>query len=212
MTRIALVRHGETIWNAEHRYTGSSDIALTPRGEVQALALADWAVTAGLSALYTSPLARARQTAQPTADRLQIPAIVDPRLRELDFGLGEGLTSKQQAERFPAQRIAFEQDPAANFLPEGEDPRAAIVRARASLDEIAAASPGQRVLVVAHNTLIRLVLCDLLGIDPARYRQLFPKLGNVALTELQMAPDTQPALLHFNVSLSASLQGNIDAH
>ena len=206
MTRIVLVRHGETIWHAENRYAGSSDIALTARGEAQARALGEWADAAGLSAIYVSPLKRARATAQAAADRLGLEAVVDPRLRELHFGLAEGLTAQERATRLPGQQAAFEQNPVLNYLPEGENPLAAIVRARAALEEIASTAPGQRVLVVAHNTLIRLVLCDLLGVDPARYRQIFPQLDNVSLTELLFAPGKPHALLHFNVPLPSNLQ------
>lgn len=201
MTRLVLVRHGETVFHAESRYAGSTDVLLTAHGQAQAEALARWASTSNLTAIYASPLARAQATAQPAAHRLGLSLLTDPRLRELHFGLGEGLTPTEMANRFPDQHAAFQQNPVAHHLPEGEDPLAAIARAQAALDDIAAATSAGRVLIVAHNTLIRLVLCDLLGLDPARYRQVFPKLANVSLTELLVTPGKPTALLHFNVPL-----------
>ncbi len=202
MSRIVLVRHGETIWHAENRYAGSSDIALSDRGMQQAQALASWARYAGLSRLHVSPLSRARATAQAVEEILQITSKVDPRLREINFGEGEGLTSREMAERFPENYAAFREDPVKHFLPGGEDPMRAIARGREALREIAArAGPEARVMVIAHNTLIRLLLCDLLGIAPGRYRQVFPELGNVSVNEIVLTENTA-ALLHFNLPIA----------
>ena len=73
MTDLVLVRHGETVWHAENRYAGVSDVALTPRGEEQAARLARWARTAGLVAVWSSPLSRARRTAQGCAGAADLP-------------------------------------------------------------------------------------------------------------------------------------------
>ena len=201
MSRIVLVRHGETIWHAENRYAGSSDIELTDRGRQHAQALALWAANAGLERLYVSPLVRARETARPSEAALCMHAALDSRLREIDFGEGEGLTSREMSKRFPVEYAAFRRDPVKHHLPGGEDPMAAISRGRAALQEIASqAGPRARVLIIAHNTLIRLLLCDLLGIPPARYRQVFPEVGNVSINELELT-ESGAALLRFNVPI-----------
>lgn len=88
MTTLYFARHGETLWHAEHRYAGSSDVALVPDAVSQAAALAAWAGAAGLSAIATSPLSRARLTAEPAAEAAGLPLRVDPRLVEIDFGRG----------------------------------------------------------------------------------------------------------------------------
>ncbi len=198
MTRIVLVRHGETVWHGENRYAGSSDIELTKRGREQAQALASWAAYASISRLYVSPLSRAQATARPVADALGLSPVIDARFREIHFGKGEGLTSREMHERFPQQYAAFCRNPVEHYLPGGEDPRAAIARGRGALNTIAAETDSHaRVLVVTHNTLIRLLLCDLLGIPPCRYRQIFPSLGNVSITEI-IYDEKATALLHFN--------------
>ena len=123
MVRLALVRHGETIWNAENRYAGSTDIPLSPRGLEQAEQLANWASSAGLAAIWVSPLLRARQTAAPSERVTGLAARVDSRLREIHFGQGEGLTNEEIRQSFPEAFAAFQSDPVAHHLPGGEDPR-----------------------------------------------------------------------------------------
>lgn len=204
MSRIVLVRHGETVWHAENRYAGSSDIELTPKGLEQAQQLAAWARTAGLAAIWASGLSRAQITARPAAETAGLPLQVDERLNELHFGRGEGLTDAEMEREFPEARAAFKRDPAANPLPEGEDPRRAAERGVAALHDIAAAAPEGRSLVVAHNTLIRLMLCQLLGIPLARYRTVFPRLSNGTLTEIAFSRQSgrAAALLSFNAPLT----------
>jgi probable phosphoglycerate mutase len=189
-TDFVLVRHGETEWHAENRYAGRTDVALTERGRRQAAALGAWAAgerAAGrLDAVVCSPLSRARLTARPAAEALGLTEEVQERLIELDFGLGEGLTRTEMRERFPTEVDAFLAEPATRHLPGGEDPAAAAERAADCLAELAGRLPGGRVLVVAHSTLLRLLLCRLLGIPLDQYRRTFPVLANGALTELRL--------------------------
>ncbi|GGO65297.1 histidine phosphatase family protein [Nonomuraea cavernae] len=197
MTDLVLVRHGETVWHAENRYAGLSDIELTPRGHDQAARLAGWAASAGLSAVYSSTLSRARITASASARAAGVELQVDARLVELDFGQADGLTAAEMHGRFPEARAAFEADPAAHPLPGGEDPHRAADRFVAALRDIHAAHPDGRVLVVAHTTAIRLALCGLIGVPLGSYRRLFPRLDNCAVTELRVRAG-QVAILQFN--------------
>ncbi|MFD1827245.1 histidine phosphatase family protein [Mumia zhuanghuii] len=198
MTELVLVRHGETMWHAENRYAGVSDVGLTARGSAQADHLGRWAAAHPVDAVVSSTLSRARLTAQPAADTLGVPLQTDPRLREVDFGAGEGLTRTEMAERFPEALAAFLAAPARHPLPSGEAGTAAINRARPALDALVTDHPDGKVLVVMHSTLLRLVLCDLLGIDPDRYRTVMPSVTNGALTTLR-TDGTSYALLGFNV-------------
>lgn len=206
MTRIVLVRHGETVWHSENRYAGSTDVSLTPEGMRQAEKLAMWARHAGISAVWSSTLSRARMTAQPAADALNLPLRIDKRLVELDFGKGEGLTDAEMEAQFPSERAAFKRDPVIDHLPGGEDPMLAAQRATTALVDIAATSPEGRILVVTHNTLIRLALCAMLEIPLSRYRTVFPQLMNGTLTELSLSvpPLRSTALLSFNAPLNAT--------
>jgi len=202
MSRLVLVRHGETVWHAENRYAGRTDIALTEEGIAQAVRLAAWARNAGLAAVWSSPLSRARLTAALAAKAVGLPIQIEERLIELDFGSGEGKTDAEMHHEFPEQRAAFLLDPVGHYLPGGEDPCHAAERGAMALRAIAAATPhAGRALVVAHNTLLRLVLCSLLGIPLARYRSIFPSFANCTVTEIAIT-ETKVGLLSFNVPLT----------
>lgn len=205
MTDLVLVRHGETVWHSEDRYAGSSDIELTSRGVRQAELLARWARTAGLAAVWSSQLSRAARTARDSAVALGVDLVVDDRLRELDFGEAEGLTKSDLAAAYPSELAAFRADPVEHHLPAGEPPPAAAHRFVACLDDITRAVPDGRVLVVAHTTAIRLAVCHLVGIDLSRYRQVFPAVGNCALTELRLS-GRDAALLQFNTPVEGVLE------
>ena len=205
MTSIFLARHGETIWHRENRYAGLSDIPLTKKGQEQAQALAGWAREAELSALWVSPLTRARDTMMPVARVTSLVPRIDERLRELHFGEGDGLTTEEMRHRLGERFELFLRDPVANHLPGGEDPVMAAERGAECLREIATAHRDGRVLVVAHNTLLRLVLCRLLDIELARYRTVFASVRNDALIELGIeGQDT--SLMQFNVPVQCGSQ------
>jgi probable phosphoglycerate mutase len=202
MSRLVLVRHGETVWHAENRYAGRTDVALTDKGIAQAAKLAQWAKKAQLNAVWASPLTRAQLTAQPAAEAVGLSVQTDARLIEVDFGRGEGLTDAEMKAAFPEERAAFLRDPAANPLPGSEDAATAAERGVAALHAIAEITAGGRALVVAHNTLFRLVLCKLLGIPLGRYRTTFPQLANGTVTEIGIT-DAGVSLLSFNAPLGS---------
>ncbi|WP_433802731.1 histidine phosphatase family protein [Actinomycetospora sp. CA-084318] len=199
MTELVLGRHGETEWHADNRYAGRTDVALTPRGLDQAATLADWARDAGLDAVYCSPLSRAHRTAEPAAAAAGAPLHVRPALVEVDFGAGDGLTRDEMADRFPEALHAFLAAPASSPFPGGERGDAAVARARPVLDEVVAAFPDGRVLVVAHQTLLRLLLCELLGLPLDHYRAVFPRLESAARTVVVPAASGPAALRALNV-------------
>lgn len=203
MTNLILVRHGETVWHADNRYTGRTDVPLTDRGRTQARRLAEWSRCARLRAVVSSNLSRARETAQPSADVTGLPLLIEPRLREVDFGDAEGLTTEAMIQRFPDALAAFHADPAANPLPGGEDPKAAIERGLAALDQVRDEHPKDRVLVVTHTTLLRLLLCQLLGLPPSEYRRVFPSIRNCGRTELLLRND-RASLLEYNSPTDAA--------
>ncbi|ALV35674.1 histidine phosphatase family protein [Streptomyces sp. CdTB01] len=182
---LLLARHGQTVWHAENRYAGTSDVPLTETGYAQAEALGRWAAAHPVDAVWTSPLSRAVVTAEPACRALGLNPSREPDLRECDFGVMEGRTLAQFAQTDPDAAAAFRADPAAHPFPGAEDPAAAAGRGAAALRRIAAAHDGERVLVVAHNTLLRLVLCRLLSIPLGEYRRVFPQLRNAAVTELR---------------------------
>jgi broad specificity phosphatase PhoE len=202
MTHFILTRHGESVWHAENRYAGSSDIDLTPRGYKESEMLACWAQTADLDAIWVSPLSRAQETAMPTAQITGLKLHIDARLRELDFGIAEGKTAAEMEIEHHDVLKAFQADPIANPFPEGENPNAAADRSIACLREAAQIDPDGRILVVMHNTLLRLTLCRLIDIPLSCYRTVFPFVNNCSLTEIKVEHNVT-SLLMFNSPIEA---------
>lgn len=206
-TSLILSRHGQTVWHRENRYAGgTSDIDLTDVGRLQARSLAAWAVQNRPDAIYCSPVRRALETAAPSLTALGVRARIVDDLRELDFGVAEGRTMAELDSEIPDAAAGFRRDPVRNPLPGSEPPELAAERGAAALRKIAAEVPGGEVLVVAHNTLIRVTLCRLLGLPVGRYREILPRLDNGALTTISLpASGGGPAaLLSLNVPLEDS--------
>ncbi|MCL6437622.1 MAG: histidine phosphatase family protein [Rubrobacteraceae bacterium] len=185
--RLLLVRHGQTGWHGENRYVGSSDIGLTEQGREQARALVRCARSEQPALIVCSSLKRALETARPAAEACSLKLKVDDRLREVDFGEWEGRTLAEIRESDPSAVERFEEDPVRYGFPGGEPlPKAAqrVLKVFRELDE---AYAGQTVLVVAHNTLLRLGLCELLGIPLKDYRRRMPRLANTAISEVRLS-------------------------
>lgn len=195
MSRIVhFARHGETVWHAENRYAGTSDVALTRAGREQAGALALWADAADLAVIASSPLQRARDTAAEVASVVGLPLTVDERLAEVHFGRGEGLTRAEMADRFPDALAAFVAAPASSPLPDGEPGAVATGRFVAAVHDLSTTSEGPA-LVVAHTTVLRLALCRLLGLPLDSYRSRFPALANATVTTVRLPSVDDPGAL-----------------
>ena len=157
MTTLLLARHGETDWNRELRIQGSSDIELNGLGRRQAQALAQELTDVDLDAVYASDLARARQTAEAVAATHGLEVRFDPRLRERSFGSWEGLTREDIAELPHGSQHDGESD---------EEVRARVLEA---INEIAAAHPGEQVLVVSHGGALNALWHHALGVRVERW-------------------------------------------
>ena len=200
-TRLLIARHGQTVWHAENRYAGVSDIDLTDLGRRQADELAAWAAGRRIDAVASSPVRRALETARPSAAALGVQLTVLDDLREVDFGVAEGRTAGELRGLDPQMMDRFRDDPVAHPFPGAESPQAAADRGSAALRRLAQQHPGGAVLVIAHNTLLRLSMCRLLALPVSDYRRLFPQLDNAALTELEvpLGPRSPASLISLNV-------------
>jgi len=148
VTTLLLVRHGETDWNADGRLQGQTDRPLSDYGRRQARKLAEALEGEELEAIYSSDLARARQTAEIVGERLGLPVELDPELREKDWGTWEGLTAVER------DRVEFV----------GESTQAHQERILRALRRIAERHPrARRVLVVTHGGSMRRVQTAAMG-------------------------------------------------
>jgi probable phosphoglycerate mutase len=190
---LTIVRHGETSANVLGVWHGSIDTELTERGRLQAsrvaLALAD--VSPRPSALYSSPLRRARDTARAIGATLALEARLEPDLAEYHLGALEG-TSYHDLIAEHRLFARMREDP--DWGPGGgESPRQVATRCAAALQRIARAHRGERVVVVSHGGALTLGLGLLLDADPGAWRRV---MDNCGITELTLEP--APALICFN--------------
>ena len=158
LSRICIVRHGETAWNAEKRLQGHLDISLNPAGLTQAEAAARRLSGQSVAALYSSDLQRARQTAACIGRALSLTPVLLAEMRERCYGLFEGLTYTEARTRYPSLYHAFEQRDPDFAVPEGgESLRQLHQRVSTCLDEIAGRHPGQTVALVTHGGVLDII-------------------------------------------------------
>jgi ribonuclease H / adenosylcobalamin/alpha-ribazole phosphatase len=187
-TRLLLLRHGQSPMSVQRRYSGRGDPALTEVGLAQATAAAT-AVAArhlgeagGIRAVVSSPLTRARQTAEPVAGVLGLPVEVDERFTETDFGAWEGLTFGEAAERDPEHHRAWLADPTLP-PPGGESFDSVAERVREGLDAVVAAHPGETVVLVSHVTPIKMALRFALDAGPQMLYRLHLDLACLSIVD-----------------------------
>ncbi len=153
-TRLCLVRHGETAWNAEHRVQGQLDVPLNECGRAQAQALAQALAAERFGAIYSSDLSRARETAAPISKLLSIPLMLDAGLRERHYGIFESLTYAEVRARYPEDYARFEaRDPRFDFRT-GESLKGFSERAVRCVRALAGRHPGESILVVTHGGVL----------------------------------------------------------
>ena len=194
-TTTILLRHGQTGFSAERRFAGRGDIALTDTGLRQAAAAADRLMPRGIDAIVTSPLQRARRTAEAVATATGAPLTVDDALAETDFGKWEGLTFGEAAERWPEEMSAWLAS--ADVAPPGGESLAdASARVLAALDRLLAAHPRATLLLVSHVTPIKAIACRALLAPAAAMFRIH--LDVASLTEIDWFADGPVQLRSLN--------------
>ena len=169
MTRIYLVRHGETDWNRDRRLQGILDVGLNKVGITQGRRIAKR--FSGLRALkvYTSPLRRALRTSTLLQGHgRHCPMMIEPRLREIDHGAWTGMTMDRIACDFPEEFESWQSRPDHVRPRGGESLQEAYRRATGFLHDFTKTSMGSDVLIVSHGVINALLVCAAWGAPPAR--------------------------------------------
>ena len=176
MTRLWLVRHGETDWNIEGRWQGQAPHAppLNAAGHTQSESLAEQLNSHIFDTLYSSDLLRAIQTAEIVGARLDLRVQVEPRLREINQGEWEGMLGSDIARLYPAQWAARERDPLNAHPPGGESVVEVAARAWAAAADIARRHLGGAALVVSHGLLLATLICRARGLPLQNAFTLIP--------------------------------------
>jgi len=153
-TTLIVIRHGETPWNREKRMQGTTDTLLSDVGRAQAQALGRRLAGHGFTALYSSDLSRARDTARAIAEHSGHEVVTDTRLQERRFGIFEGLTAAEIQSRYPDEHARFVSRDPEYAVPGGESARVFTQRCLGCLAAIADRHRGEAVVVVTHGLVL----------------------------------------------------------
>ena len=197
-TRLILVRHGETERTVQKRYSGRGDVPLTERGRAQARATAARvAVLApSVAAVVSSPLSRCTATAEAVAAQVGNPPVrTDDDLIECDFGVWEGHTFAEVREGWAAELDAWLASTRV-APPKGESFVTVAERTGRAVDRLRSAYPGETVVVVSHDSPIKLVLRDALAAGDAFLHRLY--LDTAGISVLDLYPDGGVAVRSVN--------------
>ena len=170
VTRLLLVRHGATAATEEDRFSGSTGAELSERGRWQVMRLGERLSRQNITAIYSSPLSRALETARILAGHCRLEPVMRDGLREIGHGHWEGMRREDVEQQFGAEYAAWEADPFTFAPAGGESGVAVLARALPVMREIVTAHPGGQLLVVSHKATLRLLLSSLLAFDPRGYR------------------------------------------
>ncbi len=186
-TRICLVRHGETAWNAERRIQGQLDIPLNANGVAQARATANGLVREEFAAVYASDLTRARHTAEAIAHVMHLPVTRRSDLRERNFGLFQGRTYDECRQRHAAEFARFLAHEIDFVIPGGESLRQFAARAQDCVGELARQHGERQILVVTHGGVLDMIHRRATGhpLDAPRRCEI----PNAALNWIEVAGD-----------------------
>jgi broad specificity phosphatase PhoE len=163
--RLYCVRHGESVYNAEGRIQGQSDVPLSDLGLRQGVAVAEALRGCGVDAVFSSPLQRASRTAELVRDELGIPLFFDDRLKEVHAGIFQDQIRRDLENSHPQELARWKSEDLDYAIPGGETRRQLMTRGREALEEIAR-SNHQHVAVISHGRLLVVTLKHLLGLAP----------------------------------------------
>ena len=196
MTRLFLVRHGETEWNRSLRYQGHRDIPLSEEGRAQAEKIASRLSAEQFDSVYASDLSRALETARIIAagHGLEVKAV--PELKETNFGRWEGLTYPEIDKQFHEVMQGWRTNPRDTRIPDGESLGEVADRCWVGLNRVIDENPDRNVLVVAHGGIIRIAVATVLGMDINDYWKI--KQDNVSLNVIEFYSENRAILCLLN--------------
>jgi alpha-ribazole phosphatase len=179
--RIALVRHGEPDRSMRGRCCGSLDPPLSDQGRHQIARTSRLLHQLAAAAVYASPRRRALDSAR--ALQLSAPVVVDERLREIDFGLLEGLTFQEVADRYPDVWRLWMEQPIDVAFPNGERFEAFGARVEDAIGDLTRRHHGHAIVIVAHGGVNRAILARALGLEPRHMFRLQQSCGAVSIID-----------------------------
>jgi probable phosphoglycerate mutase len=198
-TYVLLIRHGQSEGNAERRFGGHTATPLSLRGRKQANATAEALKNDSITAIYSSDLARAVETARPLATLTHLPINTTEAFRERSVGVMEGLTFEAAAQQHPEEYAALLRRDFEHVLSGGESYRQLLDRARNKLDEIISANRGGRIVVFSHTGTICIMALHLMGaLDAPELKPVWISSSNCGITRFELRADGFVRVLNVN--------------
>ena len=182
MSRLLLIRHGSTILHKVDRFWGKTDIALDNIGMMQAAQLRARLATENVSAIYSSTLSRARFTAEIIAAEHNLSVIACDELCECNFGYAEGLSFEEIKDLYPALAEELGNWKTVAF-PGGESLEQLNARVKIFLNRLENHQPEDTIAIVAHGGPLRLIICNLLGLEIKHWQQFRIDLASLSIIE-----------------------------
>jgi len=191
VTRVILVRHGQTAWNVGasstegERFRGRIDLPLNDRGRAQAQALAERLAKEPIAAIYASPLQRAIETAEPTARRLGLAVQPLEGIVDIHYGDWQEHLHSEVARLYPTLYRQWLQEPHLVRPPGGESLEEVRDRAMAALHQIMTRHQDQTILVAAHQVVNKVLVCAMLGLDTSHFWRIRQDNGCLNIFDYQ---------------------------
>ncbi len=180
-TRLIIVRHGETDWSCENRYCGSSDIELNNKGIWQAERIGQRLARENISRVYSSNMRRTMQTACVAFKGLKVESLSG--LREINFGLFEGLTHAELTKKFPETYKNWLESPVETYIPEGETLADMAERVKTTLKGILSSNMGNTIAVFTHVGPIKAILFEVLKMKLSAVWRIRQDLASINAVE-----------------------------
>jgi len=183
MTKIYLIRHGQTEWNKTQTFRGRTDILLNERGHKEAEAILVALKNRDISAVYTSPLRRSIETAKPIAEFFNVEIVRVKGLIDINYGDWQGLEIDDVKERYKDQYNKWEKEPNLIRFPNGETLDEVRERSFFAFKDIARENTDKSIVVIPHRVINKVILCALLGLDNSHFWEIKQDTGCINLVE-----------------------------
>jgi len=194
MTRLILIRHAQSDYTLENRYCGFSDPPLNNRGRWQSKRMAAYLKNVSVNMVYSSDLRRAYETAKIVFKNESIEKLTD--LREMNFGIFEGLKYEEIIEKYPKHYKDWTDNPIKVKIPEGETLESLSKRVREGLFLILSQHKDRKIALVTHGGPIRIIVCDALRYDLEMFWQIEQEV--CALNILDYSKESLPLVVKMN--------------
>ena len=169
MTTLFLVRHGRTGWNKEQVFRGHKDVPLDEVGREEARLVGERLKGEGIKAVFSSPLSRAKETAEAVARSHNVEVQIVEGLIDLHFGEWEGQSLKEVQKQYPDLYAQWQGAPHEVIFPGGEGLDAVRSRSMKAVEEIVERHPQEAMALVSHRVVLKVLICALLGLDNSHF-------------------------------------------